>query len=308
MVVILAFIMGCSSDDKIIDKVFNNTTSGAALRTIDLISGEIDNDNMQEARFAVLLEIQDAQNGNLTEEVQLYVTFIDNNDQGNSTEEILFRIYTPNDFTPGIRELPYLNVNIPLSELKTFFSLTDDEVVTCDQFIFRFAIKLKDGRVFSRDNSSNNVLGGSYFQSPFTYTTNVVGGPLPDDLSGTHTFTTTDMFRPGADPCGGTVTGSVTWTATATPGTYATSDFSFGMFESSCWFDDPATSGNARVKWFCRTLTPEGNDQYGESWEYTIISIQGPDMVIEFLSTYNEGGRATITRAGGIDWPAIMQD
>jgi hypothetical protein len=301
---------GCSTEDKTIDQVFDNTRSGIILRNIDVESGEFDNNDPATAAFKVLIEIQDTQNGSYTNSIRVYAEYQDNNGTGNNREETLVKTIASSNFFRGDRGLLRSRVEVSLSELKTALNLTDSQVKTCDVATIRLEAVATDGRVFTNSNSSPTITGGSYFSSPFQYSANIVGGALPDSLAGNHTFTTTGMFIPGTASCGGEVTGTITWTETGTPGVYSTNDMSFGLFESSCWNDAPAVSASSQVKWFCKTLTALGADQYGSTWSYSIVSVVGPVMKIEFISTYlsGEGGTVTITREGGVDWPAIMQD
>lgn len=297
---------GCSTEDKVVDQVFDNVQSGIILRNIEIESGEFNNDNPATAEFSALVEVQGA---NISS-IRVYAEYQDNNGTGNSRDEALIKTIPAADFFAGERGLLRSQVELSLSELKTALNLTDSQVNTCDVATIRLEAVATDGRVFTNSNSSPTITGGSYFSSPFLYSANVVGGVLTDSLAGSHTYTTNGMFIPGAPSCGGEVTGTIVWTETGTPGLYATNDMSFGLFSSSCWNDAPAFSPSSQVKWFCKTLTSLGTDQYATTWTYTVVSVNGPTMVVDFISAFStgEGGRVTITREGGADWPAILQD
>jgi hypothetical protein len=90
-------------------------------------------------------------------------------------------------------------------------------------------------------------------------------------------------------------------------GTYHISDMSFGMF-GVCWNDPPATSESARVTWFCRTLVSGGVDFYSDSFTFTRLSVQGAVYTLDWINGYGDRGRVEITREGGANWPASMQD
>ncbi|MDP2159102.1 MAG: hypothetical protein Q8K02_01360 [Flavobacterium sp.] len=314
--IITAFVLlySCGDNDNSIDGILDDTTSGAVLRTIELISNEIalGDDN---ASFSVILEAQDKMNGKLMEKVEVYASFKDNTDDDTdySVEETFLYNLLPTNFTEGPIGLPRTTVTITLNQLKQFLNVQDGEFNGGDVFEVRFKYITTDGRSFSWENSSANILGGAFYRSPFRYNVNVTC-PFESSLAGTHSYVTTNMSRPGASPCGGTVNGTVTWFDTdengaqLPEGTYRISDFSFGLFESSCWFDDPAFSNGARIKWFCKNLLTLGTDQYSETWTYTIVSVNGAQMTINFASTYNETGTTVITRQGNIPWPAIFQN
>lgn len=313
-IAVLLLFLGCSDSDNSIDGILDETTSGGVLRTIELISSEIALGD-QNASFSVILEAQDNKNGDLLEKVEVYASFKDNTDDNTdySAEETFLYDIMPSEFSTGPVGLPRTTVNITLPQLLVALNIQDGQFNGGDQFEVRFKYVMTDGRVFSWENSSSNVLGGAFYRSPFRYSINVTC-PFDSSLAGTHTYVTTNMSRPGASPCGGTVTGSVTWFDTdegSNPlpeGIYRISDYSFGLFESSCWFDDPAYDDGSQVKWFCKSLLPQGSDQYGETWSYEIISVNGAQMTINFESTYGETGTTVLTRQGNQPWPAIFQD
>ena len=311
IVTIIAFsLFNCSTEDKIVDEVNNGLQSGIILRNIETTSGEYDNDNPSTASFATRVEIDDFKNGNYVEKINVYAAYADNNGGANTKPEAFVKAINATDFTEGPRGLLEAIVTVTMTELRGTLNLTAAQVRTCDVATIRLEAVGKDGRVYTNENSSPTITGGSFYSSPFLYSANVVGGTLVDSLAGNHTFTTTGMYIPGSPSCGGTATGTITWTESGTPGLYNVNDMSFGLFESSCWNDSPAVSASSQIKWFCKTLTSIGTDQYGSTWSYTITEVNGPVLKMEFISSYltGEGGKVTITREGGLDWPAIMQD
>lgn len=296
----------CSEGDNPIDYVLENTQNGGGnLRTI-----KVDNPSIAigdaNAKFQVNLEVQDANDGQNTERIDIYVRFIDNSagNGSNPKTEVLLKSIPASAFTAGTRELPFVTVSVTIAELKTKFALTDSQYTGGDIFVIRLAQVLKDGRIFTRANSNSNIVGGAYFASPFQYNANVVC-PITESLAGTHTFVTTNMKAAG-DACGTSVSGSVVFGATATPGVYTISDLSFGMFGSSCYGDNPAFSAGSRVTWFCSNLIASGTDQYGDSYTYTIVAASGPTITINWRSTYNDSGTTVLTRQGGANWPTAF--
>lgn len=309
----LIVLYSCSESNTV-DEVMDNLGSGGILRTIEVLSSEIALGS-ENAQFSVILEAQDNQNGNLLDKVEVYGSFIDNtaDDVNNNVDELFLFNIPRATFETGPIGLPRTTLNVTLTQLLSSLNLTNDQYNGGDQFVIRLKYVMTDGRVFSWENSGNNILGGAYFRSPFRYFVNVTC-PFTESLAGTHNFETFNMSRPGASPCGGTVTGTVTFFDTdesgnpLPEGTYRISDLSFGLFESSCWFDDPAFDDGARVKWFCSSLLTLGTDQYGETWEYTITNVSGSQMTIDFESTYGETGTTILTRANNQAWPAIFQN
>jgi hypothetical protein len=305
-------IFSCSEADKPIDKVRAETTAGGALRTLAVGSPAIALGNAA-ARFEVTLEIQDVNNGTNTDKIDMFVTFRDNSplNGSNPRPEVLLKSIPSSAFTTGPRGLPNAILIATIAELKTRLSLTDAQFTGGDQFVVRLAQVLKDGRVFTFANSNANIVGGVYFSSPYFYNANVVC-PITESLAGVHTYVTTNMRRgpSGAGvACGGTATGSVTFTMTPTPGLFIISDMSFGMLPSSCWSDTPAFSAGAnpsRIRWFCNNLVSSGVDHYGDAYTYTITAATGSTITLNWTNTYNDRGTTVLTREGGANWPAIF--
>jgi hypothetical protein len=136
--------------------------------------------------------------------------------------------------------------------------------------------------------------------------------PYEESIAGAHTYSSYNFIRGATAPpnnvCAATPTGTVTWTATATPGLYSTSDMAFGMYQN-CWnVGAGAVSASSRVEWICNNIRSLGADQYGDGFDYTVVSVAGNKMIIDWTNDYGDAGTAEITRAGGVNWPAILQD
>lgn len=306
---LITFLMiNCSYEEKVIDKVFENTTNGIALRTRQVVSNEFNIDNASTTNFNIIVEIQSQSSGSLCKNIKVLASYVDKNGTGNNRPETLIKTISSTSFTNGSRGLPEVNIKVLLSEVKTILNLSDAQVKTCDATIFRLIAVDEAGKEYTIP-ASGTVTGGSYFSSPYLYNVNVKGGAFPDNLAGTHTYITSNMYKPGNPSCGGTVSGNLVLGATAIDGVYTINDLSFGLFESSCWFDSPAVSPSARLNWFCKGITSSGTDQYGSAWAYTVKSCVGNKLTIEFKSNYStgEGGKVVITRQGNVNWPTILQ-
>jgi len=308
-----AFYVSCSESDNVADQVLDNTVYGGGnLRTVTPITSPNIQLGNATANFSVNVEVQDLQNGQGTEKIDVYVSFIDNNpaDGNNTKVEGFLKSIPASAFVPGTRELPHATIAVTLNEFKTRLVLTNAQFTGGDQFRVRLAQVLKDGRVFTNTNAAPPILGGAYFNSPFLYNANVVC-PITESLAGVHSYSSTNMRRgTGTAPgslCAGVRTGTVTWTALPLAGDYSTNDYSFGMF-AYCWGDSPATSAGARLTWFCNKLVAKGTDQYGDAYTYTLTSaaVGGTTITLNWINTYFDSGTTTITRAGGANWPAIL--
>lgn len=126
------------------------------------------------------------------------------------------------------------------------------------------------------------------------------------NLAGTHTFVSTMLVAANSqtacpsDP----VSGEVTFTDLGC-GVYACSDMGFGQYESTCWNDSAASDGAASFDDVCDELTVYGADQYGLVYDWTIVSVEGPELTIQWTNDYADSGTAVITREGGEDWPTL---
>jgi hypothetical protein len=318
---LIATVFACNESDLVIDGVLNNTTSGGFLRTLVIngttVQSGVNFSNASltfgkdETPFSLILEAQDANNGNDVEKIEAYFSFKKNSAaKPTETIPVLWKTFLPADMTTGSVGLPNLAVATTLGEIRTTLAITQNQYSGGDQFFATFKYIMKDGRVFTNTNSNANVVGGIYMRSPFKYTLNVVC-PITESLAGAHTYVTTNMKAgtgggvSGAS-CGGTVEGTVTWTDTATAGVYTTTDLGFGQFSSTCWGDSPATSAGARVRWFCDNLVTGGADQYGDTYAYTITAASGSKITISWKNTWGDAGTTVITRAGGANWPTIF--
>ncbi len=124
----------------------------------------------------------------------------------------------------------------------------------------------------------------------------------PSNLGGSISYVHTNLVAAGASCASGPLTGSVTWTDQG-GGTYVPSDLSFGQF-AECYSDEPAT-GSGRISDVCNVISTPGEDQYGDSYTYTIVNITGSSMTIDWVNTFDDGGTVVLTRDDGEDWPDL---
>lgn len=169
LIILLAFsttfFISCETDDKAVDTVLNDFTVGAVLRTRNQ-EGNPFNAFEPNSTWTVTVEEQDAEFGDLLQSIQLYASYTDNSGGGNSVAEQLIETYQAGDLTTGSRGLPELTYAITLAEAGT---LLGADYKGADVFSFRFEVTLTDGSTWSNQNGNGNVLGGSYFNSPYKY-------------------------------------------------------------------------------------------------------------------------------------------
>lgn len=170
-------MVSCSSDDKIIDEVFDTVERGLVLRTVNTISSSY-NIFDTSSQWGVTLEVQDAENGNLLSEVRVFVAFTENTPTGGnlSTAEFPITTLTPADFSQGPFGLPRGDLLVSFADALATTGVDFADVEGGDTFNFRLEAQLTDGRVFT-NNAAGTVSGGTFFSSPFAYVSTVVCPP-----------------------------------------------------------------------------------------------------------------------------------
>lgn len=122
------------------------------------------------------------------------------------------------------------------------------------------------------------------------------------DLAGTYNFSTTNVSAPTGEFAAGPLTGTVTFTQTAS-GVYELSDASFGGWVGLYGAGNIATGVSFADT--CGTLAYSGTDQYGEVFTISNLVISGPSMSFHWENDYGEFGDTTLTRPDGSNWPAL---
>lgn len=169
-------LFACTEGNKVIDQVLNDTEiGGGALRTLSVASPIIES-GVATSKFSAVVEVQDVNQSKDTEKIDIYVTFKDNNlaDGNNSKAEVLLKSIPATSFVQGSREFMNAAIDVTIAELKTKFSLTASQYTGGDVFTVRLAQVMKNGNVFTSTNAAGTVTGGAFFNSPFSYTVNVV--------------------------------------------------------------------------------------------------------------------------------------
>ncbi|WP_299761834.1 hypothetical protein [uncultured Dokdonia sp.] len=181
---LLGFILcliSCSEEDNVINQVLN-AERGAFLRTSNILQGEL-YVNQPNSTFEIELEEMDSADGGLLSSVDVYLSFIDNTPENNtSTSSNLFKTYNASDFTTGPNNLPVISLRYTYTELLEAVGLLIDETHCKDQFRLDLELNLTDGRVFKHENAANSVVHTiSFSRSPFSYLINIVD-PVSEDL------------------------------------------------------------------------------------------------------------------------------
>jgi len=161
---------------------------------------------------------------------------------------------------------------------------------------FNAVVTNTNGQSFTTEDFTGDLFNPGQRQA-MQFSINIL---CPSDLGGTFDYVQTDMQAAGS-ACDGEITGTVTWTETS-EGAYDISDVSFGLF-GHCYGDSPAVGPTLNDA--CDVISLSGSDQYGDSYTYTVVKIEGPVMTLEWTNTFNDGGTVVLTRQDGNDWPQL---
>ncbi len=201
---IILFISSCEDEDKSpFLRVTNNAPGAAVLRTINITSalgqtanangGSYQFSNLDASIFELELEYQDAQNGELLDNVAVTLSFDDRSelngdgtaepdpDTGRNGNDVAARpltTLTPSDFTRDpVTNLPRTTLSLTASEAEALLGLDRaTQVAKGDIYRLEFVLTRTNGQVFSSDNLEGNITG-PFFNSPFSYPIPI--GPQP---------------------------------------------------------------------------------------------------------------------------------
>jgi len=166
-----------------LDPVDVNTETGAILRTIS-IDNFLLNSSDPSSAFMVTLEEQDAQEGDLMESVDVYVSLRDFTPDNGTTpaSEAKVKTIDPSAFSVGPVGLPRASLSVTFGEATSAMGLSSSDYAPGDIYQIEFRLNLTDGRTFGAASSSN-VLTGVYFNSPFKYNAPLTCSPKPGDYT-----------------------------------------------------------------------------------------------------------------------------
>ena len=179
LLVVVSF-NSCEDSDNTIDQVVDGTTTGAALRTIEILNNTL-NSSISTTEFSVIVEEQDEQGGDLLESLDVYVSIRDlTPDNGTTVSEALIKTIPASAFTPGPHGLPRVTVSATFGEAESAMGLDGTMHSPGDLFVFELRVNLTDGRTFGADQAAGIITGG-FFSSPYSYNALLLCSPEPGD-------------------------------------------------------------------------------------------------------------------------------
>ncbi|NAY92858.1 hypothetical protein GTQ34_13125 [Muricauda sp. JGD-17] len=194
----LAFTISCTEADEIVDQVQETVSRGLVLRTVASLGDDFSISDT-ESVWGRTLEVQDIEGGALLSEIDIYVSFsdttIEEGDPDLSTDEGLIGTVSASSFSPGPFGFPRGDISFTYAEAIAASGVDFDDIDGGDVFNFRLEATLTDGRVFT-NNAAGTVANGSFFSSPFAYTSPVVCPPTKP-TAGTWSVEMQDSFGDG---------------------------------------------------------------------------------------------------------------
>ncbi|PZX53290.1 hypothetical protein LV85_01708 [Algoriphagus chordae] len=285
---------------------YSEFDTGAYLRTIARTSTTFNFFDLANSKFALTLEVVDAEDGATLETVAINVQhrrlIPGVGLEYTPTEPVLIKTLSASDFATNT-ESRFLRSSFEISadEAIAAVGLTPADIEGGDVFEFSMVLTDKFGRTFNRENVSGNIAGAPFYDSPFQYFVSVI---CPSDLGGTFEYTATDMDSVYGS-CPGTISGTITFAPiTTSPGSYRISDGTFGFW--NC-YGDSWGSGDVRLNDACGTLTMSGADKYGASYSMTLVSVDDTNLVLTWLNSDGETGTATIKSNADKPWPSNLK-
>lgn len=175
-----SLFLACETEEKVIDYVFENTQNGAILRQVS-VTGLLDLFDVNSG-VTVVLEYQDGE-GSLASNIQsvdVSLSFVDKNGNGNSQANIPFGQITGWDANGTPFGLPRATFNYSLSAALAAAGLAIEEVGAGDQFVLDFTLNTTSGQTFTNSDANGNIAAvGGWYSSPYQVTSNAVC-KLPD--------------------------------------------------------------------------------------------------------------------------------
>ena len=185
LLVNLLFFIGCNPEDDDHLRIPPIQSGGSVWAKVDPANAFFDVSDLSNTKYVLDLEAFDFEDGNLIQQYDIYVSFVDAS-EGTTSDTVFLK--TATTFPSQLEITP--------SEIATALGLSDglDAFGAGDFFNFTMEVVMKDGTVFSRDNTSDDIVlennsRGTFFLSTF------IGCPSFDinDLIGTYNITS-DAF------------------------------------------------------------------------------------------------------------------
>jgi hypothetical protein len=299
LLVITLFYYSCSDETNKLPT--DGSVTGIYLREISNTSTNFIVGSLDNSKADITLEVVGADNGNSLKEVQVYIKYIDDELIFTGAEK-LFKTIPQSDFVrnpnSGLLRKQFI---YSATEMATALNITNASIFDAnDKYELRFAAVKNDGKIFTKgSNGADLTSSPGFYQSPFLYTYNLA---CISNIGGTYAYVTTNCSAPTGETAIGPLTGSVTFSSTATAGLYNISDAAFGGWLGLYGPGNIATG--VKLQDVCNKISYNGVDQFGEVFTFSNLVITGNKMKFHWENDYGEKGDTELTNPNG-NWPAL---
>ncbi len=274
-------------------------------------TGEYFITNIATSKITFKVEFYDENQGKNVESYSWAVSYIDrtNNGANNRPAQTIRTVNASQFVTNPDTGLPSTTIEIPLQDVLNLFGFSANDVNGGDSFIFNATLRRTDGKVFTSVNTNDLLEGQPAFNAFFQFRADLKCTPAA--LAGTYNYSTVGW-------CGTTQTGTTRLVATSVSGVFNVvspdapsdpdaADFSFGAYAACYGAGSTLPGGNLQIVENCYGLRPIGLSRWGEDYWYNSVTVDGPNLIIDWENSYAEGGVTTLTRTDGTNWPPLKK-
>tara|TARA_R110000850_G_scaffold16697_3_gene51778 strand:+ start:8159 stop:9118 length:960 start_codon:yes stop_codon:yes gene_type:complete len=141
----------------------------------------------------IAVYIIDGDAGNLTEKINIYVSYMDNtpSDGNNSIQEQFFKSISSSEFQTNEQD-PKAVITVELQEIEDFLNISQPVYTPGDAFVFRLELVMTDGRIFTNNSESSEAACGSLENSDFIFEIDIFC-PIDENIyTGQYTVTSVE--------------------------------------------------------------------------------------------------------------------
>jgi hypothetical protein len=202
---LITLVVSCSKEyssdeyggyEMLTDYMLKEYEQGAALRQIEK-TGEFQGSSPDTSVLNWIFEAHDVENGGLTQNVEVFLSYNGSFSGSASTSEILYETIDRSAMYEGEVGLPRFDMSLTMNEALAAMNLSSFS--GGDIINVRFQLNLTNGESYSRSSVTGSMTG-PYFRSPFLYPL-IIGCLLPtgevEAVPGTYIISATDSYEDG---------------------------------------------------------------------------------------------------------------
>ncbi|HFA48680.1 MAG TPA: hypothetical protein ENJ95_06665 [Bacteroidetes bacterium] len=321
------FVASCA-DEPLPFETFDQSQKGAFARKLEDDKGTFFFTDPDNSSFSFTVEFYDDNDGKNVASHDWYV-WHRNNITGDVTDKALMVSMPASSFGTNAKSgLPTASYTFTMNDALAALGLTIDDVNGGDDLIFDGFVVKTDGSSFGPDNTGSSLQGNNGFDGIFRFQKPLL---CVSALDGTYDFSSEVSGGTGNGTWDGNIgmvqTGKVrfeqvgdgVYNIYTIPGNDVEFlDISFGAYFAGWGYDpnDPnsqgsmpntevGAEGNIQIIDACNKLSYTGSSQWGETYAFNSVTVNGPVLILDWINSYGEGAITTITRTDGTDWPAL---